>query len=74
MSDSALGMRRKIKSARDLKSVVRTMKAMASASIGQYEKSVAALGGYYDAIALGLGVWAAVAISSLAVQYATGQV
>ena len=56
MSDSALGMRRKIKSARDLKSVVRTMKAMASASIGQYEKSVAALGGYYDAIALGLGV------------------
>ena len=47
---------------------------MASSSIGQYEKSVAALGGYYDAIALGLGVWAAVAISSLAVQYATGQV
>ncbi|MDD4710493.1 MAG: F0F1 ATP synthase subunit gamma [Eubacteriales bacterium] len=56
MSDSMAGMRRKIKSAGDLKSVVRTMKAMASSSIGQYERSVIALAEYYSTIELGLGL------------------
>ncbi len=56
MNDSAASLRRKIHSAGDLQSVVRTMKAQAASSIGQYEQSVAALGGYYRAVQLGLGV------------------
>jgi F-type H+-transporting ATPase subunit gamma len=48
-------LRRKIRSAGDLQSVVRTMKAMAASSIGQYEQSVRALGDYYRAVELGLG-------------------
>ena len=56
MSDSTVGMRRKIKSAGDLKSVVRTMKGMASSSIGQYERSVTALSEYYSTMELGLGL------------------
>ncbi len=56
MSDSVASLRRKIGSAGDLQSVVRTMKALAAASIGQYEKSVAALGDYYRTVELGLGV------------------
>jgi F-type H+-transporting ATPase subunit gamma len=55
MSDSTASLRRKIDSAGDLQSVVRTMKAMAASSIGQYEKSVRALGDYYRTIELGLG-------------------
>jgi F-type H+-transporting ATPase subunit gamma len=49
-------MRRKIAGAGDLQSVVRTMKAAAASSIGQYERSVSALGDYYRAVELGLGV------------------
>jgi F-type H+-transporting ATPase subunit gamma len=56
MSDTTASLRRKITSAGDLQSVVRTMKALAAASIGQYEKSVRALGDYYRAVELGLGV------------------
>jgi len=56
MSDTVAGLRRKISSAGDLQSVVRTMKALAASSIGQYEKSVAALGDYYRTVELGLGV------------------
>jgi F-type H+-transporting ATPase subunit gamma len=41
-------------SAADLQSVVRTMKALAASSIGQYEKSVRALADYYRTIELGL--------------------
>lgn len=55
MSDTAASLRRKIRSACDLQSVVRTMKAMAASSIGQYEQSVHALGDYYRAVELGLG-------------------
>jgi F-type H+-transporting ATPase subunit gamma len=55
MSDTTASLSRKIASAGDLQSVVRTMKAMAASSIGQYEKSVAAVGGYYRTIELGLG-------------------
>ena len=42
MSDTTASLRRKIDSAGDLQSVVRTMKALAASSIGQYEKSVRA--------------------------------
>jgi F-type H+-transporting ATPase subunit gamma len=48
-------MRRKIAGAGDLQSVVRTMKAVAASSIGQYEKSVSALADFNRAVELGLG-------------------
>src|SRR5450631_1314863 len=54
MSDNTESLRRKISSAGDLQSVVRTMKALAASSIGQYEKSVRALGDYYRTVELGL--------------------
>ncbi|MEO8411196.1 MAG: F0F1 ATP synthase subunit gamma [Propionivibrio sp.] len=54
MSDTAVSLRRKIASAGDLESVVRTMKAMAAASIGQYENAVRALDDYYRTVQLGL--------------------
>jgi F-type H+-transporting ATPase subunit gamma len=54
MVDSTASLRRKIGSAGDLQSVVRAMKAQAAASIGQYEKSVAALGDYARTVELGL--------------------
>ena len=54
MSDSTGSLLRKIGGARDLQSVVRTMKAVASSSIIQYEKSVRSLADYYRAIELGL--------------------
>ncbi|MDI1286651.1 MAG: F0F1 ATP synthase subunit gamma [Reyranella sp.] len=55
MSDSMAGLRRKIASAGDLQSVVRSMKALAASSIGQYENSVRALTDYYQTVELGLG-------------------
>ena len=55
MSDTTANLRRKIGGAEDLQSVVRTMKALAASSIGQYEKSVRALGDYYRTVELGLG-------------------
>ncbi|MEO6596762.1 MAG: F0F1 ATP synthase subunit gamma, partial [Planctomycetota bacterium] len=55
MSESTASLRRKIASSGDLQSVVRTMKALAASSIGQYEKSVLALGDYYRTVELGLG-------------------
>ena len=54
MSDTAESLRRKTRGAEDLQSVVRTMKAMAASSIGQYEKSVRALGDYHRTVELGL--------------------
>ena len=56
MSDSTASLRRKIGGGKDLQSVVRTMKAVAASSIGQYEKSVRALDDYYRTVELGLGV------------------
>jgi F-type H+-transporting ATPase subunit gamma len=56
MSDTVESLSRKISSAGDLQSVVRTMKALAASSIGQYEKSVRALADYYRAVELGLSV------------------
>ena len=55
MSDSTVSLRRKIRGAGDLQSVVRTMKAVAASSIGQYEKSVQALADYNRTVELGLG-------------------
>jgi len=55
MSDTTASLRRKIDGAGDLQSVVRTMKAVAASSIGQYEKSVRALTDYYRTVELGLG-------------------
>ncbi len=54
MSETTASLRRKIGSAGDLQSVVRTMKAVAASSIGQYEKSVRALADYYRTVELGL--------------------
>ena len=56
MSDTTASLRRKINSANDLQSVVRTMKALAASSISQYEKSVDALSDYYRTVELGLNV------------------
>jgi F-type H+-transporting ATPase subunit gamma len=55
MSDSTASLSRKIASAGDLQSVVRSMKALAASSIGQYESSVRALADYHRAVELGLG-------------------
>jgi F-type H+-transporting ATPase subunit gamma len=54
MSDTTASLSRKINSAGELKSVVRTMKALAASSIGQYEQSVRALTDYYRTVELGL--------------------
>jgi F-type H+-transporting ATPase subunit gamma len=56
MSDTLESLRRKIDGAGDLESVVRSMKALAASSIGQYERSVLALSDYYRNIELGLMV------------------
>jgi F-type H+-transporting ATPase subunit gamma len=56
MSDTTASLSRKITSAGDLQSVVRTMKALAASSIGQYEKSVSALADYNRTVELGLGL------------------
>ncbi len=55
MSDSTASLRHKIDGAGDLQTVVRTMKAVAASSIGQYERSVRALADYYRTVEMGLG-------------------
>ena len=55
MSETTASLRRKISGAVDLQSVVRTMKAVAASSIGQYEKSVRALADYYPHGGTGVG-------------------
>lgn len=47
-------VRRKLGTAGDLHAVVRTMKAMAASSIGQYENAIASLDSYYQAVQMGL--------------------
>ena len=54
MSDTIASLGRKIGTAGDLQSVVRTMKAVAASSIGQYESAVHALDDYYRTVQLGL--------------------
>jgi F-type H+-transporting ATPase subunit gamma len=56
MSDTLAGLRRKIDGAVKLESVVRTMKALAASSIGQYETAVRALADYERSVDLGLSV------------------
>jgi len=56
VTDTTASLRRQIDNAADLQSVVRTMKAIAASSIGQYEKSVRALAEYERTVELGLGV------------------
>jgi F-type H+-transporting ATPase subunit gamma len=55
MSESIAGLRRKIAGAGDLHAVVRTMKALAASSIGDYERAVLALADYDRMVSLGLG-------------------
>ncbi len=57
MSDTSESLRRKIEGAADLGSVVRTMKALAAASITQYERAVHSLDDYYRTVELGLVAW-----------------
>jgi len=54
MGDSTASLKRKIVSAGDLLSVVRTMKAMAASSVVQYENAVRSLEEYYRTVNLGL--------------------
>ena len=54
MGDSTASLQRKIASAGDLQSVVRTMKAMAASSVGQYENAVRSLEDYSRTVKLGL--------------------
>ncbi|WP_020680880.1 F0F1 ATP synthase subunit gamma [Marinobacterium rhizophilum] len=56
MSNTTGSLRRKIDSATELQSVVRTMKALAASSISQYEQAVRALGEYARSVELGLSV------------------
>jgi F-type H+-transporting ATPase subunit gamma len=50
--DTLESLRNKSESAKDLKSVVRSMKAMAAANIGQYDMAVSSLSDYYRTVAL----------------------
>ena len=54
MSNTAANLSRKISTAGDLESVVRTMKAMAASSISQYENAVRSLDDYDRTVQLGL--------------------
>jgi F-type H+-transporting ATPase subunit gamma len=54
MSGATESMSRKIAGAQDLEGVVRSMKALAASSIGQYEKAVLSLDEYYRNVELGL--------------------
>jgi F-type H+-transporting ATPase subunit gamma len=54
MSESLEGLRRKIRTADELQSVVKTMKAVAAVAIGPAERAVAALLAYERTVELGL--------------------
>ena len=54
MSGATEGLGRKIAGAHDLKAVVRSMKALAASSIGQYERAVDSLDDYHHTVELGL--------------------
>src|ERR1700722_17785844 len=56
MSGTTDGLRRKIDGAGDLEGVVRSMKALAASSIGQFERAVQSLDHYYRTVELGLAV------------------
>ena len=52
--DTLENIRNKTEGAKDLKSVVSAMKAMASSNIVQYQTAVSSLGDYYHTVALGI--------------------
>lgn len=52
--DTLESLHRKLDGAEELKSVVRTMKAVAASNIGQYELAVRSLGEYYRTVSLGI--------------------
>jgi F-type H+-transporting ATPase subunit gamma len=52
--ETQASLHRKLNGAKELKSVVRSMKAMAASNIGQYELAVSSLGDYYRAVSLGI--------------------
>ena len=52
--DTLESLQRKLKGADDLKSVVRTMKALAASNIGQYELALTSLEDYYRTVSLGI--------------------
>lgn len=66
MSDSLESLQRELAGAGELQSVVRTMKALAAASIGQYEAAVRSLVDYYRAVELGLAACVRVAREEVA--------
>ena len=55
MSDTTARLKLRLSGARELQSVVRTMKSLAASSIGQYQTAVRALSDYSRAADLGLG-------------------
>src|ERR1022692_4516234 len=52
--DTLESIRNKTEGAKDLRSVVSAMKAMASSNIVQYQTAVSSLGDYYHTVALGI--------------------
>ena len=52
--DTLESLRRKLEGAGKIKSVVRTMKAVAASNIGQYESAVSSLGDYFRTVELGI--------------------
>src|SRR5450830_1899578 len=56
MSETTSSLQRKLATAAELHSVVRTMKAMAASRIGQYRDAVTALDSYYRTVQLGLAL------------------
>jgi F-type H+-transporting ATPase subunit gamma len=55
--DTLQSLQRKLEGANDLKSVVRTMKAVSASNIGQYEAAVNSLSDYYQTILLGIAAF-----------------
>ncbi|MEQ8515520.1 MAG: F0F1 ATP synthase subunit gamma [Chromatocurvus sp.] len=57
MSETKASLVRKIRSAGDLHSVVRTMKAISASQVTQFENSVRALGDYHSSVELALSAY-----------------
>ena len=55
--DTLENLRKNLEGAKDIKSVVRAMKAMAASNIAQYETAVSSLGDYYHTVALGVATY-----------------
>jgi len=55
--DTLHDLRRKLSAAKDIKSVVRAMKAMAASNIAQYTAAVGPLGDYYQTISLAIAAY-----------------